>query len=225
MNLKIRDLAVLAATLANGGICPLTEERCFPDSNAVKLTLCQMLASGMNTNSGQWAFEIGLPTKSAVSGATIMVVPNTCGICVYSPKLNKLFNSHKGEVFLKKLVEEVEYNTVDHQYGGGQMKTLLMKKHQIGDIRNINLLYQAKKGDLKEIRRSVAIGRSVNFADYDKRTPLHLAANHGHLNVVKYLVAHGAKVNPKDRFGNTPYDEAIASGHEEIAKYLNELIN
>lgn len=80
LSLRIQDLAVLAATLANGGICPLTEERCFLDSNAVKLCLSQMLASGMNTNSGQWEFEIGLPTKSAVSGATIMIVPNTCGV-------------------------------------------------------------------------------------------------------------------------------------------------
>lgn len=77
LDLRVQDLALLASTLANGGICPLTEERCFEGSIPVKLCLSEMLSAGMNTNSGQWAFEIGLPAKSSVSGATIMVVPNT----------------------------------------------------------------------------------------------------------------------------------------------------
>lgn len=77
LNLRIQDFSILAATLANGGICPLTEERCFHDSNSVKLCLSELLSSGMNTHSGQWEFEIGLPTKSAVSGVTVMIIPNT----------------------------------------------------------------------------------------------------------------------------------------------------
>ena len=76
----MKEYAILAATLANGGICPVTEERCFTDSNSVKLCLAEMLSAGMNTDSGNWAFEIGLPAKSNISGAIIMVVPNTCGI-------------------------------------------------------------------------------------------------------------------------------------------------
>lgn len=56
------SLSVLAATLANGGICPITGEKCL-SSNSVQSTLSCMLAAGMNDYSGQWAFTIGLPGR------------------------------------------------------------------------------------------------------------------------------------------------------------------
>lgn len=86
----------MAASLANGGICPITEDRVFEDPNAIKGVLSQMLSCGMNTFSGKWAFKTGMPAKSAVSGMTIMVIPNTMGVAVYSPKLSTNYNSTKG---------------------------------------------------------------------------------------------------------------------------------
>ena len=77
LNLRVKDYALLGAALANGGICPLTDERASENSESVKLCLSQMLASGMNTQSGKWLFDVGLPAKSSVSGLTMMVVPNT----------------------------------------------------------------------------------------------------------------------------------------------------
>jgi glutaminase len=220
LDLRIKDYALLGATLANGGICPMTDERCAEDSEAVKLLLSQMLSTGMNTQSGKWVFDVGLPTKSSVSGLLLMVIPNTCGICVYAPKLNKYFNSAKGEVFLKKFVEKFNYSDTDHQYAAGKMTAMQMKGLDNKDD-NIHLLYQAEKGDLKEIRRSIAIGRRINYHDYDDRTALHLACNHGHFNVVKYLINHGARMFAKDRFGNSPCDEAKMNGHDEIYEYLS----
>jgi glutaminase len=136
--------------------------------------------------------------------------------------LNKFYNSNKGEIFLTEFVKKFELNDINHQYGAGEMKKMLLNKEMIGNLENIYLLYQAKKGDMKEIRRSVAIGRSVNFRDYDSRTALHLAAAYGHFKVVKYLVNHGAVVTIKDRFGNTPIDEAKNNGYEEIHEFLIE---
>ena len=93
IELKVRDYAVLAASLANGGICPLSEDRVYSDSDAVKGVLSQMLCWGMNTFSGKWAFKCGLPWKSSVSGVTILVIPNILGVAVWSPKLDKHHNS------------------------------------------------------------------------------------------------------------------------------------
>jgi glutaminase len=90
----------MAATLANGGICPETEERVFGEADSVKNCLSQMTSCGMNTHSGEWNFKIGLPAKSAVSGITIMVVPNVMGVAVWSPKLDNHSNSTKGSIFL-----------------------------------------------------------------------------------------------------------------------------
>jgi glutaminase len=116
-----------------------------------------------------------MPAKSSVSGVTIMVVPNTCGICVWSPKLNKDFNSHKGEVFLSRMVKEFEYDNLGHQTGSHSFQQKLCQKNILGKIEHIHLLYQAEQGDIKNIRRSIATGREVNYRDYDKRTALHLA--------------------------------------------------
>ena len=73
---------------------------------------------------------------------------------------------------------------------------------------SINLLYLAKDGNIREIRRALAQGWSINFSDYDSRTALHIASAEGHFEIVKYLVNHGASLLIKDYFGNTPYDEA-----------------
>ena len=57
----------MAATLANGGVCPITGESVFSNDD-VKSSLSCMLAAGMNDYSGQWAYRIGLPAKSGISG-------------------------------------------------------------------------------------------------------------------------------------------------------------
>lgn len=188
----------------------------------MKGVLSQMLSCGMNTYSGKWAFQTGLPAKSAVSGMTILVIPNTMGIAVWSPHLNNDYNSKKGHKFLTKFVREFNYDDLDHIYGAGIMAKLILKSrisHHYGSD-SFHLLYYAKQNRLRDIRRSVAQGRDVNYADYDQRTALHMAANYGHFEVVQYLVEHGAYIQVKDRFGNTPIDEAMESGYTEIVEYL-----
>jgi len=90
-----RDLAVMAATLANGGVNPMTGVRAI-QAAYVKDVLSIMLSCGMYDYAGEWAFRVGLPAKSGVSGGVIAVVPGRLGIGVYSPRLDAKGNSVRG---------------------------------------------------------------------------------------------------------------------------------
>jgi glutaminase A len=87
-----RDLATMAATLANGGLNPLTGERAIA-ADYVGDLLSVMYTCGMYDFAGQWAYTVGLPAKSGVSGAILAVVPGRMGIAAYSPPLDAHGNS------------------------------------------------------------------------------------------------------------------------------------
>ena len=95
-------LAGMAATLANGGVCPLTDRRCLC-TTTVKNTLQLMYSCGMYDYSGEWACTVGLPAKSGVTGAIVVVIPNVMGLCIYSPKLDFRGNSVRGVEFLSSI--------------------------------------------------------------------------------------------------------------------------
>ena len=83
-----RDLATIAAVLANGGVHPVRGQRTLPAGH-VKSILSIMLTCGMYEFSGQWAYRIGLPAKSSLGGAMLVVVPGQFGFAVYSPPLDE----------------------------------------------------------------------------------------------------------------------------------------
>jgi glutaminase len=87
-----RDLAVMAATLANGCVNPFTGARALPQDR-VRDVLSVMHTCGMYDAAGQWAYDVGVPAKSGVSGGLLAVVPGKLGIGVYSPGLDDFGNS------------------------------------------------------------------------------------------------------------------------------------
>lgn len=89
------DLAVMAATLANGGVNPITRERA-PKPRRLRDVLSVMYTCGMYDFAGEWAFEVGVPAKSGVSGGIMAVIPGKLGIGVYSPGLDAHGNSVRG---------------------------------------------------------------------------------------------------------------------------------
>ncbi|MGE0606661.1 MAG: glutaminase A [Pirellulales bacterium] len=89
------DLAVMGATLANGGVNPMTGQRALR-AEYVKDVLSIMLSCGMYDSSGEWAFRVGLPAKSGVGGGIVAVVPGRLGIGIYSPRLDAKGNSVRG---------------------------------------------------------------------------------------------------------------------------------
>ncbi|MEV0009894.1 glutaminase A [Streptomyces sp. NPDC051840] len=91
-----RDLAVMGATLAAGGVNPLTGERVV-DAAVCRDTLAALASSGMYERSGDWLYEVGMPGKSGVSGAVLTVSPGKAGLAVFSPRLDATGNSVRGQ--------------------------------------------------------------------------------------------------------------------------------
>jgi glutaminase len=95
VRITCRDLAVMAATLANGCVNPVTGVRVLPPDR-VRDVLSVMHTCGMYDAAGQWAYDVGVPAKSGVSGGILAVVPGKGGIGVYSPGLDDHGNSARG---------------------------------------------------------------------------------------------------------------------------------
>eukprot|EP00741_Cyanophora_paradoxa_P019119 tig00021126_g18460.t1 len=106
------SMATMAATLANAGVCPTTGRRCV-NPKTVRNCLALMYSCGMYDFSGEWAFSIGLPAKSGVSGAIFVVIPNVMGLAIYSPRLDRRGNSVRGIEFCKRLTERYSFSIFD----------------------------------------------------------------------------------------------------------------
>jgi glutaminase len=109
LELDTRDLAVMAATLANGGRNPLTHDQVI-DSIHCQHVLAVMVTAGLYENSGDWLYETGLPGKSGVSGAMIAVAPGKCGLASFAPPLDESGNSVRGQLALRFLSGQLGLN-------------------------------------------------------------------------------------------------------------------
>ncbi|MFC1410095.1 glutaminase A [Streptacidiphilus sp. N1-12] len=100
----VADLAVMAATLANGGVNPVTGEAVVPEPVAVAV-LAVMATCGMYDAAGEWMLRVGLPAKSGVSGGLVAVSPARFGVAVHSPPLDSFGNPVRGVAALRELSE------------------------------------------------------------------------------------------------------------------------
>ncbi|MFZ1767648.1 MAG: glutaminase A [Caldilinea sp.] len=104
LNVTVRDLAVMAATLADGGYNPVTHERVV-DAGQCAPALAVMATAGMYENSGEWLLDIGLPGKSGVSGGIITVSPGKGGLATFAPPLDTAGNSVRGQLAIRYLAK------------------------------------------------------------------------------------------------------------------------
>lgn len=109
------DLALMAATLANGGVHPVTAARAMP-AGEVEAVLSVMSTCGMYDYAGSWLYEVGMPAKSGVGGGIIAVLPGRFGIAIFSPRLDEKGNSARGIAVCRQLSRDFGL----HVFGEGQ---------------------------------------------------------------------------------------------------------
>ena len=109
LEVTVRDLAVMAATLSNGGVNPMTGVRVIAPG-VCRRVLAVMAIAGLYELSGDWLYQIGMPGKSGVSGGIVTVSPGKGGLATYSPPLDAAGNSVRGQLATKYLAERLGLN-------------------------------------------------------------------------------------------------------------------
>jgi len=109
LSVDVHDLAVMAATLADGGVNPVTGERVVSDGTCARV-LAVMATAGLYELSGDWLWEVGLPGKSGVSGAVVTVAPGKGALAAWSPPLDAAGNSVRGQLITRSLSRALGLN-------------------------------------------------------------------------------------------------------------------
>jgi len=102
LRVSAHDLAVMGATLADGGVNPVTGERVV-DAEVCHYTLAVMLTAGLYETSGEWLYDVGLPAKSGIGGGIVTVSPGKGGMGTFAPPLDAAGNSVKGQLVARFL--------------------------------------------------------------------------------------------------------------------------
>ena len=118
LDVTAHDLAVMAATLANGGVNPTTGDTVVRPG-VCRRVLAVMASAGLYELSGDWLYQIGVPGKSGVSGGIVTVSPGKGGLATYSPPLDAAGNSIRGQLVTKDLSERLGLNLFASVPAGG----------------------------------------------------------------------------------------------------------
>lgn len=221
IELDVKSQAKAAATLANSGTSPFSNKEVF-SKDIVKNCLSLMFSCGMYDYSGEFAFSVGLPGKSGVSGSLMLVIPNVMGISIYSPRLDSLGNSVRGIAFCKRLVAEYNFHNFDNILTPGDKKDPRKRQYidvldQVGDLCDA-----AVDGNLEEIKILNVNHIPLDGRDKDGRGALHMAVAEGNLHIVQYLIEHGVNLNAKDLKGDTPLSEAKKKKNKPMIDLLEK---
>ena len=116
ISVNCRDLAVMAATLANNGLSPITGERAISGDH-VECVLSVMASCGMYDYAGGWIYHVGMPAKSGVAGGVLAVLPGQLGIGVFSPRLDAHGNSARAIKVCEELSRIWDLHQFDPPHG------------------------------------------------------------------------------------------------------------
>ena len=125
-----RDLSLMAATLANGGVHPLTGERAL-EREYVDRVLSVMTTCGMYDSAGEWVVDVGMPAKSGVAGGVLAVLPGQLGIAVYSPPLDPHGNSVRGIEVCRQISTDLDLNLL---HVARSSRSAVRRSYTVADI-------------------------------------------------------------------------------------------
>ncbi|MBV8703766.1 MAG: glutaminase A, partial [Acetobacteraceae bacterium] len=109
LDVSARDLAVMGAALADGGVNPVTKRRVV-DADTCRYALAVMATAGLYETSGDWLYDVGLPGKSGIGGGIVTVSPGKGGLGTFAPPLDAAGNSVKGQLVARFLADELGMN-------------------------------------------------------------------------------------------------------------------
>lgn len=232
VEVNMETLAVMAATLARVGVCPVTREKVLP-THVVRRMFSIMYTSGLNEHSGNWSFNVGIPASSGASGVMLVIIPNRMGIAIHSPRLARggipsiatpfcqaLNQRYRGNIF-DSLVHQDQAPSKAAEEGTHRVEAPMSTKQ---GLLFFELCVAAHMNDDKRVRELLEDGADVTLADYDSRTALHIAASDGHLTVLNTLIEAGGDVLAKDRWGRTPLEDAGLTGHAHCLSAMQEAL-
>ncbi len=124
-----RDLSLMAATLANGGVNPVTGDEVLGVAG-VERVLTVMTTCGMYDDAGEWMIRVGMPGKSGIGGGIIAVLPGQVGLAVYSPSLDQHGNSVRGVATCERLSTDMELHFVR---AGRAARSVIRGRYDIAD--------------------------------------------------------------------------------------------
>ena len=153
VNVTCCDLAIMASTLANDGRNPLTDKAVF-DAQYVRDVLTIMNSCGMYDYAGEWAYDVGMPAKSGVSGCIIAVIPGQIGICVYSPPIDKQGNSVRGIRVCQEISSEFELHAFNNRTN---VRSVIRRDYRADLVRSNRLRTPAERKILAEEGRKVVV--------------------------------------------------------------------
>ena len=223
------EMAVVAATLANGGLNPISEESAISSESAT-CTLSVMMTCGMYDASGEFSATSGFPAKSGVSGIIIAVIPGVGGICTYSPLIDSLGNSVRGLEFFKQLaamntttgsllpIQTAFGNQFTWRVSGAEsvITKLTLKEYS-------SLWWSAWFGDEQRIRQLAARGINVNETNYSNRTALNCAISNPNISIafINLMIQLGACMS--EPFFSSYLEDANRVGRTDIVELLLQI--
>ncbi|XP_037622253.1 glutaminase liver isoform, mitochondrial isoform X2 [Sebastes umbrosus] len=212
--------AAMAASLANGGLCPLSGDQVLSPA-ATRSMLSMMQVAGMKDYSTTFHYKTSVPAVSGSHGSLLAVVPGVLGLMAFSPETDACGNPWRAVHFCQELISTFQLHSFDIRTPFRQILAYRQWKAESEGYQIMNVLLAAFKGDVQALRRYFLSGADVNAVDYDGRSALHVAAAEGHAEVIRFLLQNtGANPALKDRWGSSPLQEARRHNKDAAVQLL-----